>query len=76
VLERGYERALATALAWLDGIEGLLAFGRQGLFAHDNVHHALSVGYGAADCLRPDGRFDRGRWGALRQVFESHVVED
>ena len=26
---------------WAEGLGGLLTFGRQGLFAHDNTHHAL-----------------------------------
>jgi len=46
------------------------------LFAHDNTHHALFMSYSAADCLGPDGRFDRRRWQQYRQRFEGHVVED
>jgi len=57
-------------------VEGLLTFGRQGLFAHDNTHHALFMAYSAADCLGPGGRFDRRRWQQYRQRFQGHVVED
>jgi hypothetical protein len=61
---------------WLGGIDGVLTFGRQGLFAHDNTHHVLPVAYAAAACLSRDGKFDRGRWAEYRKEFESHVVED
>jgi protoporphyrinogen oxidase len=58
------------------GIDGLTTFGRQGLFAHDNTHHALFMAYRAVDCLRGDGTLDRARWAACRREFETHVVED
>jgi protoporphyrinogen oxidase len=61
---------------WLGGITGLVTFGRQGLFAHDNTHHTLAMAYAASDCLADDGRFDRARWAVHRKAFESHVVED
>jgi protoporphyrinogen oxidase len=73
---RGYEEHWGRIDRWLDGMEGLITFGRQGLFAHDNLHHALAMGYGLADCLGQDGRFDRTRWCELRRQFEEHVVED
>jgi protoporphyrinogen oxidase len=76
VYRRGYEAAYARLDAWLDGFEGLLTFGRQGLFAHDNTHHALYMGYCAARCLQQDGAFDRERWRAYRREFDGHVVED
>ena len=75
-----YDRAYATRFsamdAWLGGFDGLLTFGRQGLFAHDNTHHALAMAYAAADCLRLDGVFDAAGWAQHRREFESHVVED
>ncbi len=61
---------------WVGGIEGLMTFGRQGLFVHDNTHHTLAMGYAASDCLKPDGSLDRPRWAECRRRFESHVVED
>lgn len=61
---------------WLNGIDGLLTFGRQGLFAHDNLHHALYVAYAAAKCLDTQGQFDRGKWQEYRDIFATHVVED
>jgi protoporphyrinogen oxidase len=61
---------------WINGVEGMLTFGRQGLFAHDNTHHALPMAYAAADCLSPEGIFDRKRWAECRQLFKSDAVED
>ncbi len=76
IYRHGYEIPFAQLDRWVDGIEGLLTFGRQGLFAHDNTHHALYMAYSAVDCLDPNGRFDRERWQSYRRVFETHVVED
>jgi len=73
---RGYEKDLAAADDWLGRIEGLLTFGRQGLFVHDNTHHALYMAKAAAECLRADGSLDHELWGHYRDVFETHVVED
>jgi protoporphyrinogen oxidase len=73
---KGYEAPLNALDDWIGAIPGLLTFGRQGLFAHDNTHHALYMAYAAADCLTRDGRFDSARWKAYRRTFETHVVED
>ena len=73
---RGYENDLALADHWLGQIEGLLTFGRQALFVHDNTHHALFMAKAAAECLRPDGSLDQKLWAHYREVFETHVVED
>ena len=61
---------------WVESLEGLLTFGRQGLFAHDNTHHALATAHGAVDCLNADGSFDLAKWRDYRRIFETHVVED
>ena len=61
---------------WVKGIEGLLTFGRQGLFAHDNTHHTLAMAYAAVACLSDTGELDRHRWAEHRRAFEHHVVED
>jgi len=76
VYDRDYEGHFKIMDQWLTGIEGLLTFGRQGLFAHDNTHHAMAMAQAACDCLRPDGSFDRARWAEYRLDFETHVVED
>jgi protoporphyrinogen oxidase len=71
----GYERSLETVDNWLTELPNFLSYGRQGLFAHDNTHHALHMAYCAVECLR-EGTFDRRRWNEYRQVFATHVVED
>ena len=76
IYRAGYERYFAAMDDWLGQLEGLLTFGRQGLFAHDNTHHALYMAYAAVECLGPDGNFDWRKWREFRQVFETHVVED
>ena len=76
VYQRGYEEHFSKMDQWLGGLEGLLTFGRQGLFAHDNTHHTLAMAYAAAACLSCDGKFDRARWAEHRKEFETHVVED
>jgi protoporphyrinogen oxidase len=43
VYTRDFESRQAALDAWLGRIDGLLTFGRQGLFAHDNTHHALAT---------------------------------
>ena len=53
---------------------GLL--GRQGLFAHDNTHHTLSMAYKLTDCLDDQGELNRTQWAADLESFETHVVED
>jgi protoporphyrinogen oxidase len=75
VYDRDYEGNFKLLDDWLAGVKGLLTFGRQGLFAHDNTHHALAMAYGAADCL--DGHdFDAEKWARYRAEFLTHVVED
>jgi protoporphyrinogen oxidase len=72
---RGYEAAFDEVDGWISRLDGLLSFGRQGLYAHDNTHHALFMARAAVDCLRTDG-FDRIAWESYRHQFASHVVED
>jgi protoporphyrinogen oxidase len=72
----GYEEYFNTLDAWVSGLPNILSFGRQGLFAHDNTHHALAMSYAAVDCLDPSGTFDQARWRTYRREFEKHVVED
>jgi protoporphyrinogen oxidase len=76
IYRRGYEASFNLLDAWLTQFDGLLTFGRQGLFAHDNTHHALFMAYSAANCLTESGDFDRQKWRGYRRVFETHVVED
>ena len=73
---RGYERHFDVLDGWVSGLPRLLSFGRQGLYVHDNTHHAIYMAQAAARCLRDDGSVDRVQWAAERRVFETHVVED
>ena len=72
----GYEEQFSTLDQWVDGLDGILSFGRQGLYVHDNTHHAIYMAQAAVECLRPDGSIDRDAWHAQRKIFETHVVED
>ena len=72
---KGYELQFNLLDSWVETLPDFLSYGRQGLFAHDNTHHALYMAYSAADCLR-DGTFDHAKWDAYRRVFAMHVVED
>jgi len=75
-----YEHGYADHLAGLDAFAGALprvtTFGRLGLFAHDNTHHALAMAYDAVAALASDGTRDEAAWAAARERFSSHVVED
>lgn len=74
VHQSGYREHLATLDAWISTLPRLTTLGRQGLFTPDNVHHALAMGYQAADALGATS-FDRERWDAARQGFAAHLVE-
>lgn len=71
----GYEKHFEVLDDWVTRLPRLLSYGRQGLFAHDNTHHALYMAYAAANCLR-SGEFDLEQWQSYRRIFETHVVED
>ncbi len=76
VYERGYADRLAPLDAWADSLDRVTTFGRLGLFAHDNTHHALAEAFDAVAALRPDGTRDPAAWAAARTRFAAHVVED
>jgi protoporphyrinogen oxidase len=76
VYDRSFEPNFKVMDRWVAQMRGLLTFGRQGLFAHDNTHHALAMAHAAVDCLQRDGSFDDAKWRQYRNVFETHVVED
>ncbi|NNG15091.1 MAG: FAD-dependent oxidoreductase [Gemmatimonadales bacterium] len=71
----GYEGPFRALDEWVSTLPRALSYGRQGLFAHDNTHHALAMAYAAADCLQPTG-FDQSKWDHHREIFATHVVED
>jgi protoporphyrinogen oxidase len=76
VYQLGYENNLTGLDKWATSLPRVTTFGRLGLFAHDNTHHAMDMAYEAVDALRPDRRFDTLAWAAARERFAEHVVED
>ncbi len=76
IYHRDYQGHFDRMDEWVEGIEGLVTFGRQGLFAHDNTHHALAMAYALDGCIGDDASFDRQRWAGCRRQFREHVVED
>jgi protoporphyrinogen oxidase len=76
IYQVGYRDQLAGLDQWAMSLPTVTTFGRHGLFAHDNTHHALVMAYDAVNALRDDGQFDRSAWAAARRRFASHVVED
>lgn len=76
IYEIGYEEHFGRLEDWLCRWENLITFGRQGLFAHDNTHHALFMAYSAVECLDARGNFDLSRWNEYLCEFKTHVVED
>jgi protoporphyrinogen oxidase len=76
IYHRDYQGHFDRLDEWVNGIEGLVSFGRQGLFAHDNTHHALAMAYALDGCIRDDASLDQERWAACRLSFREHVVED
>ncbi|MBG0832240.1 FAD-dependent oxidoreductase [Planomonospora sp. ID67723] len=75
VYETGYAAHLAGLDAWAGTVPNVTTFGRLGLFAHDNTHHAMAMGYDAVDSLTSAG-WDVSAWRAARSRFAEHVVED
>jgi protoporphyrinogen oxidase len=76
VYDLGYEQRLRGIESWVTSVPQIVTFGRLGLFAHDNSHHAMAEAYEAVDALGLDGRFDLARWRRQRALFAQHVVED
>ena len=73
---RGFERQFELLDAWVSSLPQLLSFGRQGLYVHDNTHHAMRMAQAAARCVDANGTIDYRAWAAHRRSFEAHVVED
>lgn len=76
IYDVGYERSFDIVDDWMSGLARVVTFGRQGLYAHNNVHHVLEMAYAAAESLSPDGSFDRARWTHFRTAFDRQVVVD
>lgn len=58
---KGFEKDLAQALGTLKGLSNFLPLGRQGLFQHNNMDHALYAGFRAARRLQ-EGPCGIRRW--------------
>jgi protoporphyrinogen oxidase len=71
-----YREDQAVIEGWVDEHERLLAFGRQALFATDNTHHVLEMGWDAAATVEAGGRIDKRRWEPARERYRANVVED
>jgi len=76
IYHRDYQAHFDRMDEWVGRIDGLVTFGRQGLFAHDNTHHALAMAYALDGCIGNDASLDRQQWAACRHAFHKHVVED
>jgi protoporphyrinogen oxidase len=75
VYEQGYAAHLRGLDQWASTLPSVTTFGRLGLFAHDNTHHAFAMAYAAVDALG-SGDWDARRWSSAREGFRDHVVED
>jgi protoporphyrinogen oxidase len=76
IYNQDYEVYFDQIDQWLGSIENVITFGRQGLFVHDNIHHALHMAYSAVDCMNGKGFFNREKWQDYRKIFNNYVVED
>ncbi|MFO7627589.1 MAG: FAD-dependent oxidoreductase [Candidatus Fermentibacteraceae bacterium] len=72
----GWHRHFGEVDRWLTQLTGLVTLGRQGLFVHDNTHHAMEMGALAARCFDPATGWDSGGWSEARKLFRKNVVED
>ncbi|GAA4353603.1 protoporphyrinogen/coproporphyrinogen oxidase [Angustibacter luteus] len=80
----GYHQRLSGLSAWAERLAHVTAFGRLGLFVQDDTHHALRMGWDAADCLQLDGdvaspdhvvSLDHVAWQAARDRFRQHETQ-
>jgi protoporphyrinogen oxidase len=76
VYGHGFAERVATIEGWLASQPGVMTFGRQGLFVHDNTHHAMAMAWAAVDALADGSRPDAEAWRHARAGFRDHVVED
>lgn len=74
IYHRGYRESLDALENWVETLPHVTTFGRLGLFTPDNTHHALAMGYEAAEALGT-GRWNESMWRDARDRFSRHVVE-
>lgn len=75
VYQHGYAEHRRGLDEWAATLPHVTTFGRLGLFAHDNTHHAMAMAYDAVDALA-GGRWNAESWSAARRRFAAHIVED
>jgi len=76
IYDLDYREKFENLINWSTSQERLTIFGRQGLFAPDNLHHALSMGHAAANALDSNTSFAHNSWKSSLEEFQTHVVED
>jgi protoporphyrinogen oxidase len=76
VYTRDYRENFDRIDKWIGTVANVVTFGRQGLFAHDNTHHALAMSYALNECLDDSGVLNTQKWREHRKAFTRHVVED
>jgi len=74
IYDLGFEAPLDQINTWALGIHNLWLAGRQGLFLHNNTHHAMLMGIEAAETIRSGG--SRSRWIELQSTFAGFSVAD
>jgi protoporphyrinogen oxidase len=72
----GFEPHWEAIDSFQSALPNIVVLGRQALYAHDNTHHTIDMGYRAAECINADGSWDATRWALFREEFKNHVVED
>ncbi len=75
IITRAAPAAHAVLDEWVATLPSFLSFGRHGLYAHDNTHHALAEARAATDVITESG-IHRQAWNDARDRFRMHVVED
>ncbi len=69
-------KRIKTINTFLDTFDNLVSFGRQGLFIHDNIHHAMQMAYLTELCLSNNAKWNNQKWIELRKSFGNYIVED
>ncbi|MFT4989953.1 MAG: protoporphyrinogen oxidase [Acidimicrobiales bacterium] len=76
VFEPGTIAARGQIGEWVNNLEHVLSFGRQGLDVPDNLHHVLAMARGAVQAMSRNGEIDRSAWDLSLAAFADHVVQD
>ena len=71
-----YEKRIHIVEKYCEKIPGIVTLGRQGIFIHDNTHHAFEMAYAASNCFKRNGDWDLERWLEYKKRFKAFIVED